>query len=224
MTNKIVSRPPIGFIVEGDGEFNCYPSLLCRMVNTKFHVPIVNASGCGNIVKNLDEQLNSLLIAWNPINVIVTVDLIDVLKQNLATSPENLNFILTTSIKEWQVKAQNNNRFSSLPENIFPIAQVRKFESWLISDIDGLRQNNLMKNQSIQVLNAEEIEYPNEWIEENLLINGTVKKPKIAKQIISSLDPQKMRLHSQSFDEFYKATTQAYSDWIQQVSVECVGN
>ncbi len=40
MSKPLIARPPIGFIVEGHGEYNCYPSLVQRIVGAKgFHIP-----------------------------------------------------------------------------------------------------------------------------------------------------------------------------------------
>jgi len=73
---SLPNRPPIGFIVEGHGEYNCYPSLVSRIVDGDgFKIPRVNAMGCGNIVRHLDRQLRPLVLADHPYRVIVTLDL-----------------------------------------------------------------------------------------------------------------------------------------------------
>ena len=63
MNNTFGSRPKFGFIVEGEGEFYCYPSLVCRFVFPN------KVDGCW---ENVDEEetnpakwLKSRLKQWS---------------------------------------------------------------------------------------------------------------------------------------------------------------
>lgn len=212
-------RSPVGFIVEGHGEYNCYPSLFCRIVNVNgIKVPRVNAGGCGSIVKRIKEQLTDLFLVESPLNVIVTVDLHDVLAQGLATTCVELIQKLNSKIKEWRIAAASNYLLHPLPNKIVCIVQIKKFESWLIADVDGLRSANLLKSEIDSIEDSEIITNPSKWLKENLLINGCVKSPNVAKKLISALDPERMRLHSRSFDKFYRDTMAFYKKWLQYIS------
>lgn len=219
MSNSMITRPPVGFIVEGDGEYNCYPSLFCRIVNiTKVSIPIVNAGGCGSLIMNLEEQLNSLMEAHDPLSVIITVDHEDAIKQKLANSTQELLIKLDQSIQEWKSKANKNERFHTVPEQIVSVLQIRKFESWMISDLDGLEKSGLLRKNITKITDADGIERPSDWIKKNVLITGSVKKPITAKKVITALDPQRMRLHSHSFNKFYQESVNAYSRWEERIS------
>ncbi len=212
-------RPPIGFIVEGHGEYNCYPSLFCRIVDARgIHVPRVNAGGCGSIVKRIDEQLTDLFLASNPLNVIVTVDLHDVLEKGLANDCVELVHKLNRKIKEWRIAAKSDYRLHPLPNKIVCIVQIRKFESWIIADIDGLKYANLLKSGIDIIKDSETITNPCKWLKDNLLIDGCVKSPNVAKKLISALNPKRMRMHNRSFDKFYRDTMAFYKKWLQYIS------
>lgn len=217
MSNDMSTRPPVGFIVEGAGEYTCYPSLFCRIADIQaVHIPIVNAGGCGTIIRRVDEQINDLLIAYKPLSVIITVDLEDVIKQGLAISAEDLMQNLNQSISIWREYAKDNPRLDPLPNNIKVVIQIRKFETWLLSDLEGLKKEGLLRKETKKISDAEEIVKPSEWIKKNLKLD--VKKPIIAKQVIAALRPDKMRLHSKSFNQFYEESTVAYKYWLEHIN------
>ncbi|MEW8221952.1 MAG: DUF4276 family protein [Candidatus Thiodiazotropha taylori] len=212
-------KSPIGYIVEGHGEYNCYPSLLSRIVeSTGFKIPRVNAGGCGNVIRNLDEQLSDLLLVESPHTVIITVDLIDAIRQNLAENMDELVQILSEQIDKWLNNAQDNERLHPLPRNIIIVIQVVKFESWLISDIEGLIKEGLVAKTTDTIDDSEAISSPDKWLTSNLSISGDIKNPDIAKTIVSALDPNIMRLHSKSFDRFFRKSTSAYNSWLKQLT------
>ncbi len=100
MTNTIsnINRPPIGFIVEGTGEYNAYPSLVSRILAVNnLHLPIVNSGGCGTIYRNLGRLLSNLILTYHPLNIIVTVDLIDAIKQKMHKNCEELRLALESN-------------------------------------------------------------------------------------------------------------------------------
>lgn len=217
--NTVINRPPVGFIVEGDGEYNCYPSLFCRIVNVNgINVPIVNAGGCGSIVKRIKEQLTDLFLIDSPLNVVVTVDLDDVLRQRLATTCVDLLERLNSQIEEWLARAETDDRLHPLPKKIICIVQIRKFESWLISDVEGLKSKNLVKSDICDISDSQCITGPGRWLTKNLLIDGCSKSPTVAKKLISAQSPERMRLHNRSFDKFYREITTFYNDWMDDIS------
>jgi hypothetical protein len=210
----MTNRPPIGFIVEGHGEYNCYPSLFCKISqSTGIKIPIVNAGGCGSIVKHLDEQLNSLLTIDSPESVIITIDLKDALHQGFAKDHDGLIELLSRAIKKWKKSAANDLRLQPLPKYICCVIQVRKFESWLIADIEGLKNADLIRQDIVQMPDAEAITEPTAWLKSALKCEANLKSPQFAKKIVSSLTPLIMKAHSQSFSRFYDECNEIYKEW-----------
>ncbi len=210
-----MNRPPVGFVVEGHGEYNCYPSLFCRSVGVNgILVPRINAGGCGSVVKRLSEQLTDLFLTESPINVIVTVDLQDILDQNLANTCVELLEILDFQIDDWLKKARSDKRLHPLPERVICIVQIRMFESWLISDINGLKSAGLLGVDVQPIDDAEAVDNPMIWLKNNLVIDGNIKSPRVAKQITSAIDPNNMRKHSKSFDKFFRECVASYDEWV----------
>lgn len=150
-----------------------------------------------------------------PLSVIVTIDLEDVLKQHLASTSDELLSSLNNSIKVWKMNAGSNPRLQPLPSQIKIVIQVRKFETWLLTDIDGLKKEGLLKKNVDKILDAETIPKPSEWIKRNLSLD--VKKPNLAKKVVTALNPEKMRLHSNSFNVFYQESKIAYSYWLENI-------
>ena len=207
-------NPPIGFIIEGHGEFNCYPSLLCRIVGQSgFKVPRVNAGGCGSVVRILAEHLNDLLLVDNPRHIVVTVDLIDILRQGLAESHDDLIAKLNEQASRWREVAIGDPRLQPLPEQIHCLAQVQKFESWLIADVEGLKTAELVHAHIQQVEDAEVIQDPSGWLKRALVSDSSVKSPNFAKTVVSALDPERMKLRSASFSRFHDTCKSAHSSW-----------
>lgn len=83
---------------------------------------------------------------------------------------------------------------------------------------DGLEKSGLLRKNITKIIDADGIERPSDWIKKNVLITGSVKKPTTAKKVITALDPQRMCLHSQSFNKFYQESIDAYSRWEEKVS------
>lgn len=215
------TRPPVGFIVEGHGEHNCYPSLFCKINNSSgFKVPVINAGGCGSIVKRLPQQLNDLLTVDSPEHVIVTVDLKDVLSQNLAQSEEQLIQILETEIAKWRAEASTDTRLHPLPKKIVCLAQVLKFESWILADTQGLKTASIIKTTAEDLTDAEAIAEPVAWLKKNMVSVNDIKNPKFAKTVIAALDPREMRHHSKSFGKFYTHCCELYEAWLKSSGME----
>jgi len=209
------SRPPIGFIVEGYGEFNCYPSLISKIAGAVgFKIPIVNAGGCGSLIKRLGDQLTDLFLADSPENVVVTVDLKDALSQGLASSHEDLIRILNSAATKWMTAAAADSRLHPLPNKVSCLAQVRKFESWLIADIQGLKDAHLVRQEIEQPADAEAIEEPVAWLHEALKSDVNIKSPSVVKQAIGTLNHEVMVVHSQSFSHFHDACAAMYQEWL----------
>ena len=213
----LLNRPPIGFIVEGRGEYNCYPSLVCRIIDSSgFKVPRVNAGGYGNILRHLRDQLQALVLADHPFHVIVTVDLKEVIELGLHSDCRQLRADLEKQAKDWLVNARCDHRLQPLPELITVVVQVQKFESWMIADVSSLRESGCLRAEEPQFSNVdEEIRDPAAWLRNRISPALNFKNPKCAKCIISCLDLTVVRKHSPSFDKFHREVLSSYNCWCQ---------
>lgn len=219
------NRPPIGFIVEGHGEYNCYPSLFCKISDgSGFKIPIVNAGGCGGILKHLGEQLSNLLMTDSPESVIITVDQKDALHQGFAEDHDDLIQKLKQAIEKWQQSAATDPRLQPLPTRICCVIQVQKFESWLIADVEGLKAAELIRSDITQMPNAEAIPEPTAWLKDALKYEANLKSPHFAKKVVAALTPAVMKNHSQSFSVFYTECQTSYAEWEQGLIATCAGS
>jgi len=217
-TASAINRAPIGFIVEGDAEYHCYPSLVCRIVNSSgFRVPRVNARGYGNIVRHLADQLKPLVLAHHPYHVIITLDLKDVLDAGLYDSCEEVRKALEDQVTEWLANSASHARLQPLPQRIAVVLQVQRFESWMIADIGGLRDSGYLAVDEVQPLDAdEEVSHPISWLRTRTSPGRYQKNPRCAKEVISCLDPCIMRVNSRSFDKFHREVCWSYGRWCQE--------
>ena len=216
MSKPLVARPPIGFIVEGYGEYNCYPSLVQRIVGGKgFHIPSVSTRGVGSLVRNISSYLRILVTTHHPFHIIITVDLKDAIKQKLARDCEQLKTDLEKQVKNWlEHEAQYDGRYEPLPERITVVIQVQTFETWLIADVASLVQAGYMKKGSKQLSNVDEqVTKPAQWLRKRT--KQDIKNPKYAKAMVSELDLQVMRSNSRSFDKFFREVSSSYLRWIE---------
>ena len=211
-----VARPPVGFVVEGRGEYNCYPSLFCRCIGgVPLPVPRVNAGGYTNIIKRLKEHLTDLCISHKPYSIIVTIDLRDVIREKHVYNCQELLVLLKKQVEEWFIEARSDKRLHPLPVNITPVIQVHTFESWIIADLKGLKKSNYILKNTEEFTNVEEIGNPAKWLRENMVYRTDIKNPHFAKGIISVIDPDRMKKSSASFDKFYRECCASYSDWVE---------
>lgn len=212
----MVTRPPVGFVVEGRGEYNCYPSLFCRCIGgVSLPVPRVNAGGYTNIIKRLKEHLTDLCISHKPYSIIVTIDLRDVIREKHVSNCQELLVLLKEQVEEWFTEAHSDKRLYPLPVSITPVIQVHTFESWIIADLEGLKQSNYILENTEEFTNVEEIGNPAKWLRENMVHRTDIKNPHFAQEIISVIDPDRMKKSSASFDKFYRECCAFYSDWVE---------
>lgn len=212
-------RPPIGFVVEGDGEYHSYPSLASRIVAAPLNTPRVNARGCGNIVRKLEEHLNDLVITHHPCHAIVTLDLGDVLQQGVFSSCVDLRVELQNRAEAWLASAGSDPRMLPTPESVVVVLQVKTFETWLIADLVGLdqcRHTRVVDRYSGNVDDV--IVNPTRWLRNQLLDGCSPKNPGHAREIISSLDPKRMRTASRSFRKFFDEVSRGYDDWLSAIA------
>jgi hypothetical protein len=217
----LVRRPPLGFIVEGHGEYNCYPSLVCRIVEAKgFNVPRVNAGGYGNIARHLGDQLHALVLAHHPYHVIVTLDLKDVVDAGLYSDCADLRQDLEHQVEEWLETRGSHQRLRPLPERILAVVQVQSFESWMLADISGLRSCGYLRADEAQPRHVDdEVPDPVSWLRGRTAPGRNHKNPGCAREIISSLNPSAMRVNSRSFDKFHREVSSSFDRWRRECGI-----
>jgi hypothetical protein len=228
MDNEVLCRAPIGFIVEGQGEFNCYPSLVSKITKFKGKIPRSNAGGCNGIYRNLRKYLTSLVLVDHPYSIIVTVDFKDAIKNKVAQDCLELLEILDTQICKWlKNEALNDQRLKPLPTNITSVLQIQKFETWILSDISGLeREGHIQipdedKDWLVQFSgNVDELQVdPASWLDKNKTSSRNIKSVRYARCVISCLNPEVMQSNSRSFRKFYKEVNAAYQSWLNACGI-----
>lgn len=125
------AKLPLGLIVEGDGEFHSFPSLIARIKNEHpGYLPIVNANGYGNITcrAQLQNRLNNLLRV-NCINkIIICLDALDPIRDKIVQSCIELKDLVQGHINDWLIQAEQNTKILHIP-NIVIVIQVQKLET-----------------------------------------------------------------------------------------------
>lgn len=217
---SLIERPPIGFVVEGHGEYYCYPSLCARIMGCHLHVPRANAIGCGSISRNLHEHLTDLCIASHPLHVIVTVDLKDLIDQSLFRDCVDACTTLKSMADEWMERARSDKRIDPMPDSITIVVQIHKFESWFLADIEALKAAGYLIKDAVEFNDVESFSGdPYSYLMSHMCSGGDLKSPDTAKELISVIRPDHMRSNSRSFDKFFREVRRSFEDWTAQVSL-----
>lgn len=205
----ISSRPKLGFIVEGHNEYNFYPSIITKILGYyPSDYKIVNANGIGNIIKHLDDSLLALVKTVSPEKIIVTIDLKDCIDQKFVTNCRELKDLITCSASKWlQTQKEQGSLNDKLPEEIIVVIVDKCFETWLIADIEGLKNceyfDKYMLEENFSNVDDEVIS-PASWLKSRSLIVGNLKSIKIVRSIVSKIDPNIGKNYSRSLRKFYK--------------------
>jgi hypothetical protein len=213
----VIARPPVGFVVEGQGEYACYPSLVAAITGTSgstLNWPRVNAGGYGNILRNIDRYLEDLVKASHPCNVIVTLDLREPIRDGLYRDCRELRADLEARIRAWQQCAEQRSYLHPLPENIVVVVQIQSLETWVAADICSLQRLGYMRRYVQQPTNVDEaIPNPKKWLQAHLIVNRDLKHRDTAKEIMRCLEPEVMRANSRSFDKFLREVRRLHGLW-----------
>lgn len=209
-------RPPIGFIVEGHNEYASYPSIVSKIISTSgFQIPIVNAGGCGGVIRNLPYHLTDLVITYHPYEILVTVDLIDVIEQDLFDNCEDLIIGLDEIASTWLTSAQPDERFHPRPESVGFVIQVPQFESWIIADFETLVESGIIDPIEENFGDVDsEIRHPSKWLSDRLIPKHRFKNPRVTNSILRGNDIDRMRSNSRSFAKFHKEVMASYYRWL----------
>jgi hypothetical protein len=211
-------RPPLGFIVEGKGEYYSYPSIVSRIVKAcGFCIPVSNAEGYGGILNHIDEHLTDMISSWKPVTIIVTMDLIDVIRAGIVEDCKELTKTLSDSIFRWVEQNKSSNKFVPFPDLFKIIVQIPKFEAWLIADKANLKRGGYIHEEGAPWLNVDdEVSNPVQWLEENCQKRINVKHPGTCKEMVTAIDVEIVRGYSRSFDKFYREVKFCYDFWLEK--------
>lgn len=195
----------LGFMVEGHGEYAGIPSFIGKILNGYFNHPMHNAQGIGNILKNLDQELIYFIKSHHPKVIIISCDGADAIKGGLVRDCTELKKKIEDQIRAFYVKQRNGSL--SLPDQIIVVIAWKTYDSWLCSDIEGLKKCNLFDPSKLTETYEDvdnEIDYPNSWLKSKLVSNIDIKNKKFRKAIASSIDPNRGKKFSRSFRKFIK--------------------
>ena len=214
------ARPSIGFVVEGAGEYHCYPSLVNRIAETDgCFYPRVNAGGCGASLTNLEENLSDLVKSHHPHSIIVTLDLSDIINGGHFETCTELLTSLQGRANDWLLGANEDSTLEPLPDSLKVVLQVQKFESWLIADLENLKSNGVIAASAGDgVWNNvdEQVSEPYNWIRSNCTPGQSLnpKNRRHAKKILALVDVATMENCSRSFRKFAKEVRLSYETWL----------
>lgn len=202
----------LGLIVEGHCEYDSLPSIISKIPNTPSYVPIVNAGGIGNIIKNTDEQLLALIKLCNPKKIIITLDYRDALRDgHVSNCIELKNKIID---KCTNFMSNPAHAALNLPQNITVVIADKTFETWICADLDSLKNNEFFNPKLIteEFVNVDlEISHPAKWLESKLKKNADIKNRRNRVKIYKKINPEIARLKSRSFDKFYREASNTIS-------------
>lgn len=214
-------RPVFGLVVEGHAEYKSFPSLISRILDVNgLNLKVLNARGFGSITSNLDEHLTDLARFSSPHHIIVTVDLIDTISNRICENCNELLEMLSESIDNWILQAQNDDRIDYLPESIVPVIQIQNLESWMISDPHNLSDLPVF-DVDLNDCNWEnvddEIRNPKGWLIDKSTTSIKVKKPSFVNSVFSASNVDIMIDNSRSFNKFSREVLQAYENWCNKL-------
>jgi len=197
-------RPKIGFIVEGHCEYDSIPSFVGKILGY-FNFPIQNAKGIGNILRNLENELYLLIKIHEPQNIIISLDYLEAYKEGYCADCIDLKRKVYAKVNEFI----RTHSMSSLvmPENVTVVIADKTFDSWLCSDLEGLKCCSLINPDSITeifVNTDEEIDNPGFWLKGKTKDSIDFKNRRYRKALASSIRPEVGELYSRSFRKFIK--------------------
>ncbi len=181
-------RPPIGFILEGAGEYATYPSLATRSLGAAgLHIPRINARGFGGILTGLEEHLDDLVRSYHPLSIIVAMDLRDVVECGLYVDCASLRAELLRRAQSWAASRTGAVPFEPMPQPIGVVIQVQLFETWWLADPDGLRRTGLFQIDPADCRWGnvdQDVSNPLAWLEKRLVRPTNLKSTAVASTVV----------------------------------------
>lgn len=210
MTDEKLNK--LTMIVEGHGEHQSYNSLASRILKERHeYIPIGNVSGIGNILKEekFHANLTQFTKMYNPRVVLVTLDLIDAVKRGYCSDCVELKNKMDTSIQIWTSNAAKDGRIIHVP-NVTVIIQIQKLETWLLADLDSLKESGWLKESAPLHDDVDSLKDPSDYIRTHAARHIDTKNPKTVKDIFTNMDVDVMRTKSGSFDKFARELEKIY--------------
>lgn len=192
-----------GFIVEGHCERDSLLSFISKIIGNHYF-PISNAQGIGNITKNVHKELLFLCKA-KPKKVFVLLDYREAEREGLVSNCIELKELVQEQCESFMNSQQNGSMH--LPDQITVIIVDKTYETWLCSDYEGLKTNELINETLItETYTNVDIEIPNpsKWINSKLHENIDLKKRENRKTIAKTMRPEIAKDNSRSFRKFYE--------------------
>lgn len=217
--NNISERPPIGLIVEGEGEYYSFPSIISNLLGNGQcpFCPRVNAGGNGNIYRHLDRYICSLVSAYKPYSVIICTDLVDYVNQGIVNNCRELLTLISDGVDTWNKTYSHLDKFNPIPTEFVSIIQIPKFEAWAVADANTLQNLGYIAIQGDDIIEwsnvDEQVLSPSSWLKHREIKRLDLKQPKVCKTVFSALSVQTMEDKSRSFRKFSKEIKRLYSKW-----------
>lgn len=194
-------------IVEGDCEYDCYPSFISKITDYPTYVPMLNCGGIGSLIVNLEEHLLDIVRGFAPETIIITVDLKDAIDQKFVSDCSQLKELLHRKSLEWLERSKTTKIKKDLPKNISIVIVDKTYETWLIADMVGLASCDLIVSDKLDETfeNVDtEITSPSGWLKSKLCENIDPKSKRYRKQIGKCINPIRGEHFSRSLKKFCK--------------------
>lgn len=200
----------LGLIVEGHNETICLPLFIQKIIGyypNSITYPISNAKGIGNIWKNLDNELLYIIKSHKPENILVLLDYKELLKEGFVTNCSEIITTLNAKSEEWLKNQREHGSLTPLPNRVIPVVMLQSFDTWLISDLEGLKQSEIMDENLITEIFTDvdtEIPSPASWLKTKAKIKCDLKNKRNVIQIAKEIDPNVGKDFSRSLRKFHK--------------------
>lgn len=211
-------RPPLGFLVEGHGEFHCLPLLVRRGIwGTHGDIPTARARGAGDLIANLERHLDNLTEFGHPVSLVAALDSRDAQVELRLSDCLSARALLQERTERWLASRAGISRLHPLPSTVTIVLQHPEFESWLAADIEGLlvlfeSANGTRPQLSVAAAADESF---GECVEllRRLVPGGYRKRGREVELVVKHLQPARMALRSRSFRKFWSVVSDAYTRW-----------
>ena len=195
---------PVAFIVEGYSEYDTFLSFISKILGVSSYYPISNAKGIGNIMKNTGDELLKVIKPIKPNKIIITLDYREAEREGLVSNCIELKELVINNCNTF-IESQQNGSLD-LPSEIIVVIADKTYESWLVADFEGLKENALIDSDLIteSYTNVDiEIPNPNSWLKSKVKKNVNLKSKANRKKIASTMRPIVAKENSRSFRKFY---------------------
>lgn len=207
---------PVGYIVEGFGEYHSFNSMFCKITGKSFRTPCSKPKGYGRILKSLEVELTDLVIAHSVAVVVVCIDLKDVLSNPAHGFNDcaELRAHLQERADRWLLGASQDGRVRVAPQRVVVVIQVQKFESWFLADVEAFNASEYCAMPLNQIADVDNMRRdPVAFLREALKPSVSLKSPVFAKRVAGGVRPEVASDSSRSYRKFSKEARSAAALW-----------